>query len=752
MDMSLDFGLPSSKMVSSRHCRRGAVYALRILLNQAEVRAAFMEDSETLLRMLGKHAVWPQQVSRTIGAALNSTDEEDSSPIAAKEESESSFVARLKGHQAWNAYENTLARLYTKSPKLITSALEDNLARLKPKAILKTPGNPNTLLLAKLLGLNPVECRLIDFAEMRAYAMFRTFLQSIAGLAPKDAFGLVAAAIDAPIPAVRAALRANAPLRSFGLIRLDNAPIDLEDFLHLDRGGEMFLFEDFTSTEDMLRVILQPGQSTNLAVQDYGHLEKEFTWLVNYLKNVANGRVKGANILFYGAPGTGKSEFARLLAEQTGLTAFDVKSTDGDGEPVSGKTRLNHFAISQRFLSERERSLIIFDEIEDVFPDRGLNFAALFGSDHSGSQPDQSKAWLNQQLEHSPVPAIWISNSIDAIDEAYLRRFAFHIEFKTPPKSVRQQVIRRCLENATVSDSLVTSLAMDDSLSPAQVNQASRFALLCQSTPGEVDESALLHAVKASQAAMGRNLKTSSQLANAASCNFAYLNLDSEMPVDKIEQALRRNSAATLCFYGVPGSGKTSLARHLADAIGRPLMIRRASDLLGMYVGESEKRIARMFQEAGQEGALLLLDEADSFLRSRQQANRSWEVTQVNELLQQMEAFDGIFICTTNLMDDVDEAAMRRFTFKVRFDALTQLQREVMFADVVLGNANNPLVSSVRQSLQKLAAVTPGDFATVQRQEKLLGERYSSENFLRCLERECALKRGGKFNSIGFLS
>ena len=145
---------------------------------------------------------------------------------------------------------------------------------------------------------------------------------------------------------------------------------------------------------------------------------------------------------------------------------------------------------------------------------------------------------------------------------------------------VRQQVIRRCLENATVSDSLVTSLAMDDSLSPAQVNQASRFALLCQSTPGEIDESALLHAVKASQAAMGRNLKTSSQLANAASCNFAYLNLDSEMPVDKIEQALRRNSAATLCFYGVPGSGKTSLARWIATNLpgGKWTLITGSSD------------------------------------------------------------------------------------------------------------------------------------------------------------------------------
>ncbi len=251
---------------------------------------------------------------------------------------------------------------------------------------------------------------------------------------------------------------------------------------------------------------------------------------------------------------------------------------------------------------------------------------------------------------------------------------------------------------------------------------------------------------------MGRNLSTNSQLVSAAPCNFAYLNLDSDLPLEKIEQALRRNAAATLCFHGIPGSGKTSLARHLADAIGRPLTVKRASDLLGMYVGEAEKNIARMFHEASQEGAVLLLDEADSFLRSRQQAQRSWEVTQVNELLQQMEAFNGIFICTTNLMNDVDEAAMRRFTFKLRFDALTQQQVEALFAEIVLGNPSAVLTPPIRLALQKLPAATPGDFATVQRQERLLGERYTAENFLQCLERECAVKKGAKTRSIGFLS
>ena len=161
-----------------------------------------------------------------------------------------------------------------------------------------------------------------------------------------------------------------------------------------------------------------------------------------------------------------------------------------------------------------------------------------------------------------------------------------------------------------------------------------------------------------------------------------------------------------------------------------------------------------MFRVASREGAVLLLDEADSFLRSRQDARQAWEVTQVNELLQQMEAFDGVFICTTNLMDKVDEAALRRFTFKVRFEALNSAQARAMFADFVYGATSTSLPPRIADSLGKLAALTPGDFATVQRQEQVLGERYAPEDFLDRLERECALKHveAARPSGIGFLS
>lgn len=81
------------------------------------------------------------------------------------------------------------------------------------------------------------------------------------------------------------------------------------------------------------------------------------------------------------------------------------------------------------------------------------------------------------------------------------------------------------------------------------------------------------------------------------------------------------------------------MARHIAETVGLPLNIKRASQLLDMYVGESEKNIAKMFADAERQGAILLLDEADSLLGDRSQARHQWEITQVNEMLTQMESW-----------------------------------------------------------------------------------------------------------------
>jgi SpoVK/Ycf46/Vps4 family AAA+-type ATPase len=170
--------------------------------------------------------------------------------------------------------------------------------------------------------------------------------------------------------------------------------------------------------------------------------------------------------------------------------------------------------------------------------------------------------------------------------------------------------------------------------------------------------------------------------------------------------------------------------------------------------------MARMFAEAESEQAVLLLDEADSFLRSRRRAERHYEVTEVNEMLAGMERFGGIFVCTTNLFEDLDEAALRRFTFKIGFKPLEPAQRVRMFIAEALsaGPAGAPGTESAgeptaeqRARLAALDQLTPGDFAAVRRQVEILGAPLEPDEFLSQLEGEHRVKPEVRARrSIGF--
>ena len=103
----------------------------------------------------------------------------------------------------------------------------------------------------------------------------------------------------------------------------------------------------------------------------------------------------------------------------------------------------------------------------------------------------------------------------------------------------------------------------------------------------------------------------------------------------------------------------------LAEACQLKLVEYRASDLLARYLGESEQNIRRMFEECDRPGRLLLVDEADSLVADRSSASHRWEVSQVNELLKGLENFGGLFVASTNLMDRLDPAVMRRLDFKI---------------------------------------------------------------------------------------
>jgi SpoVK/Ycf46/Vps4 family AAA+-type ATPase len=208
--------------------------------------------------------------------------------------------------------------------------------------------------------------------------------------------------------------------------------------------------------------------------------------------------------------------------------------------------------------------------------------------------------------------------------------------------------------------------------------------------------------------------------------------------------------SARLCLYGPPGTGKSAFGRWLADRLGMPLLLKSASDLMSKWVGDSEKAIAAAFRQAEREGALLMLDEVDSFLREREGAQHSWEVTRVNEMLTRMESFSGVFIASTNLMEGIDAAALRRFDMKIRFGYLEATQAALMLERQCAALGLEAPAPDVVDRVRRLALLTPGDFAALARRHRFTPFAGGAQ-VVEALGQECALKRG-RSTSIGFLA
>ena len=180
-------------------------------------------------------------------------------------------------------------------------------------------------------------------------------------------------------------------------------------------------------------------------------------------------------------------------------------------------------------------------------------------------------------------------------------------------------------------------------------------------------------------------------------------------------------------------------------------MVRRGSNLRSAYVGETERNIARMFAEAVRNEAVLILDEADSFLSARSGRYHRWEMNETTEFLAQLEGFQGIFCATTNRFEDLDPAFMRRFDMKIELGYLTTEQRVQMFQSTLKsGGSSMRLKTGIRSRLDALESLTPGDFITTQRKLQFTSQETTQNTLLSALVYEMECKQVGNGRPIGF--
>lgn len=446
-------------------------------------------------------------------------------------------------------------------------------------------------------------------------------------------------------------------------------------------------------SEEIVDVLVGSRQAACLELSDFAHVQ-DLDFLVRLISGSVKQGVAGINILIHGPPGTGKTELARSLAAAAAVQLHAVGEADCDGEEPSRWDRVNALKLAQRVLVRRGGAALLFDEMEDLIGD-----ARPSGGDWLAKR-NGSKIFVNRLLETNEVPVLWTSNAIGNVDPAIIRRMSFVLHLDLPPRSVGRHMLDRIASEELVTPGAHFEKLLDLAPETASVLRVAARAgrIAADADGGARSAEALVRALRGGELPLGGP--------GEVDLDFYETDLPLAPLLDHI--ATGEHTDVSLLLAGPPGTGKTALAHHFARTLDRPLIVRRASDLLSKWVGETEAQIAQAFGEARREGGVLLFDEVDSLLFDRSTARTSWEVSQVNELLSWLDHHPLPVVAATNHVHKLDPATLRRFVFKIDLQTLSAPRAAAAF-ERFFGRA-------APTDLAAVSNLTPGDFAVVARQ------------------------------------
>jgi transitional endoplasmic reticulum ATPase len=594
--------------------------------------------------------------------------------------------------------------------------------------------NKNLDKVARQLRLDRVEAKILDFA---VNAHFNQLLCNVLRLLEAPTFynicGLLAALLNEFEHEIRSALSPKGRLFSTGLLELQFNGVHRQDF------DDIFTFMSPTLVERMTRPLhslidLLDGVATNtldatLDITDFEYMQDDLRLMIMHFQKSFDDHREGANILLYGPPGTGKTELSKLVAKSLGCELIEVAYESRDGYSLRGERRLRAFKLCQAFFAG-SRTVILFDEMDDALSGELDTFL--------GSAASPGKGTINQVIERAAVPSIWVTNHINQVDPAIVRRFNIVLKMKQPGRRQTLKAIAQAC-SGWMDPNRFAHLADVEQLSPATLIKAINVVRHSASCLTENEQVRFVDNL-IDQSLRGQRLPGLAHAMHAEKISLydpAVLNADVDLL--SLASGLVHFKSARICLYGPPGTGKTEFARWLSEHLDMPLIIKRASDLLGSYLGQTEHKLAEAFSHAEQQSALLLIDEIDTLLFDRKQAAQSWQVSMVNEMLTQMESYRGILIATTNLPESLDHASLRRFDVKVKLDYLCHEKARQMLLSLC-NSLDLPNPSALHEAaLKRIKRLTPGDFATVARQQRFVATR-SVDQLLSSLRKESGLK------------
>lgn len=485
-------------------------------------------------------------------------------------------------------------------------------------------------------------------------------------------------------------------------------------------------------------------------------------------KMIAAKDDNGLSVLLYGVPGSGKTSFAASLAADMGKELYFIAQNDEDSRRMSYSPAFRYaaLAVAQKQL-DPAKSILVIDECDKLVENTGLGgsfISWLMGGDMAGGRDGESKGQLNSVIDNNRHTILWICNSNrSAIDPSSRRRFDYNIFFDELSSTARTYIWQNALKfnhcENKLDDFFIRRISCRYPVNPGGIALAVKnTAMLFRKDPQINFEHEIMTFLKAHCSLLGIQESPDELLEPARDYSLDGLNIRSGIKLPRLIEVCRnflKNASdirlnrdqprMNLLLFGVPGAGKTEFVKYLAKQLGKKLCVKNASDLLNMYVGGTEQRIAAAFAEAEINDEILFIDEGDSLLGARDGAVRSWEVSQVNTLLSEMERFRGIFIVGTNLIQKLDQAALRRFSFRLHFDYLTNEGKEIFFNTYFTRTMALPaLDEKEKKKLHAIDSMTPSDFRNVRQQFFYLAdENLSNTEIIEALATEITSKTSG---------
>lgn len=376
-----------------------------------------------------------------------------------------------------------------------------------------------------------------------------------------------------------------------------------------------------------------------------------------------------------GIAGSGRATFVKIIASQLDLPVIIVQCSP----------------LTAMHVSDCE------DYLKSVFNDASLMNAILCLRDAGPMLTDEKTASIfARQLAIHPVICafcIELAVKIHPVVEPYIIfKAKMDANLRDNAKILWQQHL--ALPGLNTENVDVTALSERIALQPFQIQKAAKYAYYAGDL-GEALNNRILEKSAAKQ--------VSKNIGNLAFVSDPEIDLsdvivseDIMASIQKIigsarnrrrvlyewglSKRIRRGTGVIALFDGDPGTGKTHSAEAIAHELGLSLMRINIATMVDKYVGETEKNLTTIFEQARPDMQLLLFDEADSLFTKRtsnvSKSNDRYSNMSVNVLLQLVERYEGVSILTTNLKNAIDPAFERRITYKVYFPMPKKKERE----------------------------------------------------------------------------